>query len=213
MATEDEGKGGAQWELGRAATRMVDALSDNDPDRVKAAMSDFAAALGSQATSSMAAIAQVLINKFENLDKRLDSKDRADLDWRVELRIQIENMSDAYGQEINSMLATLGEVVAHTKKLQDTVDALASREDARNETADDRWKYTQRFEEESVEDRVNIRADVAALREVLDNVLGQFNEFRSQVERYMLSNRRDEFDHLKQRILNLENKSTNSDDS
>lgn len=213
MTTEDQGKGGAQWELGRAATRMVEAFASGDPEKTKAAMSDYAAALGSQATSSMAAIAQVLISKFEDLDRRLDGKDRAELDWRVELRTQIESMTDTYSREVDNILATLGEVVAHTKKLQNTVDVLASREDARDEVANDRWGHTQKFELESMNDRANIRTEVASLREMLDRVLEQFSDFKSRVEQYMLSNRRSEFDSMKRRLRSLEEKSKSSDDS
>jgi len=91
-------EGGAQWELGRAATRMVDALAANDREALRLAMSDHAAALGTQATSSMAAMVQIVLN-------RMDAHDRRDLDYRAGFRQHLDDRFDAYGRELDIITA------------------------------------------------------------------------------------------------------------
>ena len=76
----DEQQGGAGRELGNAVTRMVQAIVHGDAVEAELAMSDYAAALGSAATSSMAAIAAPLMAGIIALDKRIEQGDRARLE-------------------------------------------------------------------------------------------------------------------------------------
>ena len=93
-------EGGVAWELGRAATRMVDALASGDSDALKVAMSDHAAALGSQATASMATMVQLVLT-------RLDAHERRDLDYRAGFRQHLDDRFDAYGRELDTITSEL----------------------------------------------------------------------------------------------------------
>ncbi len=101
-------KGGAPWELGKAATRMVQALVAGDVSEIEQAMSDYAAALGSQATSSMAAIAAPLMtgildlraaiakldDRLDKSDARADRSDRARLDRNTQFQTDMDTRLD-----------------------------------------------------------------------------------------------------------------------
>lgn len=104
----DKQTGGAAWELGQAATRMVQAMVLGDAAEMEAAMSDYAAALGSQATSSMAAIAAPLMTAIAEvrgaiakLDDRMDKSDRARLTRNAQFQDDMDTRLDVHGAALD----------------------------------------------------------------------------------------------------------------
>jgi len=110
----DKQVGGAPWELGKAATRMVQALVAGDVQEIEQAMSDYAAALGSQATSSMAAIAAPLMagivdlrTAIAKIDTRLDRSDHARLTRNAQFQGELDMRLDVHGATLDRIEQSL----------------------------------------------------------------------------------------------------------
>ena len=123
--SETQPSGGAAWELGRASERMAHAVLSGDAAEIQRAMSDHAAALGTQATAAMASIAAALLTGQDKILTRLDSKERIDLDYRVRLQTQLDTRFDAFGVEVDRLSALPGEVRAELRTFLGTMDDLA----------------------------------------------------------------------------------------
>lgn len=188
---------GFKGELGRAATKMVTAMQSGNAELLVKGMSDHAAALGSQATEAMAATALKLLLRFDQLDQRLDGRDRNDQDWRVELRTQLEEISTFYNREVDKVLATLEEVVAATKKLQDHTNALADQ-------SNDRWEHTLEFEGKSSEDRKRLHEGQGRFQEQLTALSGVVLELKNEFAEYRKGTRRGELDNVIKRLKEIE---------
>lgn len=139
--------GGAGWELGQAAERMAAALASGDTDAIKRAMSDHAAALGSQATSAMAGIAASLLAGQERVIARLDTKDAADITHRARLQDHIDARFDAFGVELDEVRALRSEVSAALSTFQVEIVEIKHRLDTKRAEIDDLKRRVEALEQ------------------------------------------------------------------
>ncbi len=123
----DKQIGGAPWELGQAATRMVQALVAGDIAEIEQAMSDYAAALGSQATSSMAAIAAPLMiaivevrGAIAALDTHLGNSDQARLNRNTQFQTDMDTRLDTHSAALDRIEQS---VIIRRQAIDERLDA------------------------------------------------------------------------------------------
>jgi chromosome segregation ATPase len=140
MAEGQDNKGGHESELGNASTRMAQAIVAADPEALRKAASDHAAALGSQATAMAASIAAPVYGRLGDISAALQelalivtNARQADLGWRTDERLKRDAQSTRLYDELDKLeagqagiLAVSEETATGLKKLSTQVGEMGS---------------------------------------------------------------------------------------
>lgn len=136
--SQDKQEGGHEAELGRASTRMADAITAGDAAALRGAASDHAAALGSQATAMAASIAKPVYGKLAEIMALLQTqaqqsetqarlaRDHADKQANIS-RSWLGDESKRRDAQADRLYAELDELKALTKDVQSSASEIAAR--------------------------------------------------------------------------------------
>jgi len=111
-------EGGLAWEQGRAVTRMVDAMRENDLDGMALALADFAAALGTRTTSALSSMLGPMLIDMRRLRNEYEAETRA-FEHKLDLLIlAVERISDAtLAETLSAEMRT--ELIAQISRIPD----------------------------------------------------------------------------------------------